>query len=100
MVKKRGSNKMTYRPLKNSNMIGAGKKESVEQILKRGSDAKPPNKAHVEHIKSEKKPNKDPKLAERLKELDKMKAERGKSVEKPKQKTQQKPKPKAPTKGR
>lgn len=89
---------MTYRPLKNSNMIGAGKKESVEQILKRGSNAKPPDKTHVEHSKSQKKPNKDPRLAERLKELDRTKAERSKNKEKPKQKTQQKPK--APTKGR
>lgn len=98
MVKKRGSNKMTYRPLKNSNMIGAGKKESVEQILKKGSQAKPPDKKFVEHIKPQKRVNKDPRLAQRLKELEQSKAERSRNKEKPKQKTQQKPK--APIKGR
>lgn len=92
MAKKKGSNKMTYRPLKNSNMIGAGKKESVEQILKRGSNAKPPDKTHVQHVKAQTpKPTKTQQIM----------AEKAKLAQKPSPpKTVEKEKPKAPVKGR
>ena len=92
MAKKKGSNKMTYRPLKNSNMIGAGKKETVEQILKRGSNAKPPDKTHVQHSKAQApKPTKTQKIL----------AEKSKLSKQPTPaKTVEKPKSKAPVKGR
>lgn len=102
MVKKRGSNKMTYRPLKNSNMIGAGKKESIPEILKNGSQAKPKDKTFVEHVKPKPKPNKDPKINEKMKELDRLNKKSKKTKEKTKTKNQEKSKPiaKAPVKGR
>lgn len=88
MTKKRGSNKMTYRPLKNSNMIGAGKKETIPQILERGSNAKPPDKTHVEHLKAQQpKKTKSQMMREELAKLEKKTSP---------QKTVEKAKPKSP----
>lgn len=84
---------MTYRPLKNSNMIGAGKKETIPQILERGSNAKPPDKTNVEHLKAqEAKKTKSQMMREEMAKLDKKPTP---------QKTVEKAKPKAtPVKGR
>lgn len=84
---------MTYRPLKNSNMIGAGKKENVEQVLQRGSNAKPPDKTNVVYLKDhEPKKTKSQMMRDEMAKLDK-KPSPEKTIEKSKPKS-------APTKER
>ena len=79
MAKDKDNNK-TYRPIKNPELLG-GKKESVQEILNRGSQAKPENVKHAEHemqkreeAKTTQRPNLDDKIAERKNQLEKEKA--------------------------
>jgi hypothetical protein len=86
----------------NEERIAAGKKESISEILARGSQAKPENVTHVEHektrneeAKTQERPNVDSKVAERKKELEKEKAnieKESKEHEKKKEKEQDKEK--------
>jgi hypothetical protein len=87
MAKKKGSNKMTYRPLKNSNMIGAGKKETKEQILKRGSQAKPPEKTHVQQVKENASKEVKKTKSQQIKDERAKLAQKSKMIQKAKTKT-------------
>lgn len=75
MAKQKGNNKLTYRPLKNSNMIDKGEKQTIKQILDKGSQAKPQDKTHVQNVKEQqekaKVQTKTETMIERKKELDK-----------------------------
>lgn len=84
------------RMFKNEERIGAGKKESVSDILARGSEAKPENMTFTEHEAKKKdagqsRPNLDAKIADRKKELEKDEADRqAKELEKQKDKEKEK----------
>jgi len=84
---KNKDNKKTYRPIKNPELLG-GKKESIQQILDRGSQGKPENVKHAEHemqkreeAKTTQRPNIEAKVAEYKKRQEQQKTDVAKEVQ-------------------
>lgn len=62
MANEKNKNKNSYTPLKNPELIGQGKKETVQQTLDKGPQGKRENETHLENEKRKEQAANKPKL--------------------------------------